>query len=57
MSNKHSARPVLPFGYRVNVGCMTLPAMNAEMPGHDSNVRLVVVDDKHQHPYLKRAVQ
>jgi len=36
---------------------MTLPAMNAEMPGHDSNVRLVVVDDKHQHPYLKRAVQ
>ncbi len=36
---------------------MTLPAMNAETPTHDNNVRLVVVDDKHQPAYLKRAVQ
>ena len=36
---------------------MTLPAMNAETPTHDSNVRLVVVDDQQQPAYLNRAVQ
>lgn len=36
---------------------MTLPAMNAEMPAHDNNVRLVVVDDQQQPAYLKRAAQ
>jgi hypothetical protein len=36
---------------------MTLPAANAEMPTHDNNVRLVVVDDNQQPAYIKRAVQ
>jgi hypothetical protein len=36
---------------------MTLPAANAETPAHQNNVRLVVVDDKHQPVYLKRAAE
>ncbi|MCU1595476.1 MAG: hypothetical protein JWO12_2868 [Frankiales bacterium] len=34
---------------------MTLPAMNSETPAHQNNVRLVVVCDKRQPTYLKRA--
>jgi hypothetical protein len=36
---------------------MTLPAVNAESPAHQNNVRLVVVDDKQQPAYLKRAMR
>ena len=41
---------------RADDGFMTLSAMNARMPTHDNNVRLVVVDDKHQPAHLKWAV-
>ena len=34
---------------------MTLPAVNAETPAHQNNVRLVVVDERHQPTYLARA--
>lgn len=34
---------------------MTLPALNAATPAHQNNVRLVVVDDRHQPTYLLRA--
>lgn len=34
---------------------MTLPAVIAEVPAHQNNVRLVVVDDKQQPAYLRRA--
>ncbi|MCU1593708.1 MAG: hypothetical protein JWO12_1100 [Frankiales bacterium] len=36
---------------------MTLPAVNSETPAHQNNVRLVVVDDKQQPTYLKRATE
>jgi hypothetical protein len=36
---------------------MTLPAVNAETPAHQNNVRLLVVDDKQQPAYLKRGTQ
>ncbi|MDX6268567.1 MAG: hypothetical protein QOD70_3307 [Frankiales bacterium] len=34
---------------------MTLPASNVDSPAHQNNVRLVVVDDRHQPLYLRRA--
>ncbi|MCW2671991.1 MAG: hypothetical protein JWP14_580 [Frankiales bacterium] len=34
---------------------MTLSALNVETPAHQNNVRLVVVDDRHQPVYLRRA--
>jgi hypothetical protein len=34
---------------------MTLSASNVETPAHQNNVRLVVVDDRHQPVYLRRA--
>ena len=34
---------------------MTLPAMNVESPANHNNVRLVVVDDRQQPTYLRRA--
>lgn len=36
---------------------MTLPAANSETPAHQNNVRLVVVDDKQQPSYLRRATE
>jgi hypothetical protein len=36
---------------------MTLPAVNAEIPAHQNNVRLVLVDDKQQPAYIKRAAE
>ena len=36
---------------------MTLPSANAQSPAHQNNVRLVVVDDKHQPTYLAKAVE
>ena len=36
---------------------MTLPAINAETPAHQNNVRLVVVDEKQQPTYLRRATE
>lgn len=34
---------------------MSLPTVNAQMPAHQNNVRLVVVDERHQPTYLARA--
>jgi hypothetical protein len=36
---------------------MTLPAVNAETPAHQNNVRLVLVDEMQQPAYIKRAAQ
>jgi hypothetical protein len=36
---------------------MTLPAVNSETPANHNNVRLVVVDDKQQPAYLRRATE
>jgi hypothetical protein len=41
----------------VRMDSMTLPAVNSETPAHQNNVRLVVVDDKQQPSYLKRATE
>jgi hypothetical protein len=35
---------------------MTLPSLNSQAPAHQNNVRLVVVDDKHQPQYVIRAL-
>lgn len=34
---------------------MTLPAFNSQTPAHQNNVRLVVVDERHQPTYIARA--
>lgn len=34
---------------------MTLPRTHGETPAHHTNVRLVLIDDKQQPSYLKRA--
>lgn len=34
---------------------MTLPALNSQTPAHHNNVRLVVVDERHQPTYMARA--
>jgi hypothetical protein len=36
---------------------MTLPTLNVETPAQQTNMRLVLVDDKQQPAYLKRAAQ
>lgn len=36
---------------------MTLPAVNAETPAHQNNVRLLAVDDKQRPAYLKRGTE
>lgn len=36
---------------------MTLPILNVETPAQQANMRLVLVDDKQQPAYLKRAAQ
>ena len=35
---------------------MSLPSWNIETPAHNSNVRLVGVDDRHQPTYLSKAL-
>jgi hypothetical protein len=42
---------------QVDHDSMTLPAVNAEIPAHQNNVRLVLVDDKQQPAYVKRAAE